>query len=127
MKMFRFIAAVLLISGCAHPGSNNPTEYNAGVITEAEIDASGAQTAYDAVKKLRSNFLSSRGKTTINNPNAPEEPVVFLDNHPFGPLSALKTIPANQVGEIRLFRSWEATTKFGSGYTAGVIAVTTRQ
>lgn len=120
-------AFVFLGSAACATSMNQQTEYNANVITETEIDASGGQTAYDVVKKLRANFLAFRGKTTINNPNSPQEPVVFVDEQPFGPLSSLKQIPASQVGHIRLFRAWEATTKYGTGYMAGVIAVTTRQ
>jgi hypothetical protein len=39
----------------------------------------------------------------------------------------LRNIPASDVAVIRLYRSWEATTKFGAGKMGGVIAVTTRQ
>jgi hypothetical protein len=39
----------------------------------------------------------------------------------------LRNIPASQVSTIRLYRAWEATTKFGTGNMSGVIAITTRQ
>lgn len=124
---FCLLAAGMVLTSCARREANVPMEYNANIITEAEVIASGAQTAYDVVKKLRSNFVAStRGRTTINNANSPQEPVVFLDEQMFGALNTLKNIPADQVGEIRLYRAWEATTKYGTGFMAGVIAVTTR-
>ena len=44
----------------------------------------------------------------------------------FGPMASLRSIPASQVVEIRLYRSWEVATKFGAGKMGGVIAVATR-
>lgn len=120
------LAAAFASGACVHPATNAQMESNASVITEAEIDASGAATAYDAIRKLRSNFLTSRGKTTLMNTST-DEPTVYVDEQPFGLLSALKTIPASQVGMIRLYRAWEAATKYGTGNMGGVIAVTTRR
>lgn len=105
---------------------NNQTELNPSVISEAEIDASSATTAYDAVKKLRANFLTYRGETSLKT-GAAVVPAVYLDGQLFGDLSSLKQLMANQISEIRLYRSWEATSKFGTGHMAGVIAIITRQ
>lgn len=122
-----FPAFAWVAAACASAGANNPTEYNSLVITEAEIVQSGAPTAYDAIKKLRGNMLSYRGKTTINNPTSQSEPTVYLDDQLYGPLSSLKQISADQVAEIRLYRSWEATTKYGVGNMGGVIAISSRK
>lgn len=120
-----FVLSVAAISlACAQQGMNQ-TEYNSGLITEAEIVESGAQTAYEAVKKLRGNFLASRGRTTVNNTST-DEPTVYYDGQIFGLLNTLKQIPANQVSEIRLYRAWEATTKYGTGNMGGVIAITSK-
>ncbi|HEX9220220.1 MAG TPA: hypothetical protein VF858_07015, partial [Gemmatimonadaceae bacterium] len=97
------------------------------LITEEEIEASRAPTAYDVIQKLRANFLSYRGETSFDKRKSQPYPTVYVDGQEFGPLSSLRTIPASQVATIRLYRSWEATTKFGTGNMGGVIAVTTRQ
>jgi outer membrane receptor for ferrienterochelin and colicin len=52
---------------------------------------------------------------------------VYVDGQLFGLLATLRTIPSAQISEIRLYRSWEAMTKFGNGNMGGVIAITTRQ
>jgi hypothetical protein len=118
-------ASVLFLTACVPAGQNNQAEYNASVISEAEIDASGGTTAYEVIKKVRANFLSYRGETTIHM-SSPTSPMVFVDGQLFGDINALKQLMAPQIAEIRLYRSWEATTKFGTGYMAGVIAVTSR-
>lgn len=120
------LLGILMASACGSSGQNAQSDYNASLISEDEIVASGAQTAYDAIKKLRSNFLVSRGATTLNNTST-DEPTVYVDDQRFGLVQTLKQIPANQVAEIRLFRAWEATTKYGTGNMGGVIAVFTKR
>lgn len=95
-------------------------------ITHEEIVASLAIDAYDAVVKLRANFLASRGRTSFR-ANESTLPTVFVDGLRYGPISTLRLIAATDVAEIRLYRSWEATTAYGTGFMAGVIAVTTRR
>ncbi|HJQ11812.1 MAG TPA: hypothetical protein VJ840_12365 [Gemmatimonadaceae bacterium] len=113
---------------CASPPRLGPGEVsNSQLITEEEIDASRSQTAYDAIKKLRANFLSYRGETSFNRNESRPYPTVYLDDQEFGPIASLRTIPASTVATIRLYRSWEATTKFGASNVGGVIAITTRQ
>jgi hypothetical protein len=97
------------------------------LITEEEVEASRAPTAYEVIQKLRANFLSYRGETSFNRNSSQPYPTVYLDGQQYGPLSILRNIPASQVSTIRLYRSWEATTKFGTGNMGGVIAITTRQ
>jgi len=126
----RLVLALLpaFVFACASPPRLGPGEVsNSQLITEEEIDASRTQTAYDAIQKLRANFLSYRGETSFDRTKSQPYPTVYLDGQEFGPIASLRNIPASQVATIRLYRSWEATTKFGTGNMGGVIAVTTRQ
>jgi hypothetical protein len=117
-------AAVL---ACA-PSRLGPGEINnSQLITEDEIVASRAATAYEAIRKLRANFLTYRGETSLNKSQSTPYPTVYLDGQEFGPIAILRTIPASQVSTIRLYRAWEATTKYGSHNMGGVIEVSTRQ
>ena len=124
--IMRWPVAVLLLAACASQAPRDATPAPAGeVITQAEIEKSQAVTAYDAVQKLRANFFSNRGRTTILGDTSPL-PVVYLDGVEYGPMTSLQNIPASHVASIRMYRAWEASTKFGMGKTAGVIEVTTR-
>jgi outer membrane receptor for ferrienterochelin and colicin len=125
MRLLPFaVAGAVVLTACGAsrklPGADRDRE----VITAEEIQASNARDAYDAIRKLRANFLSYRGRTTINT-TAAQEPIVFVDEQRYGTLSSLRTIPAGQIAEIKLYRAWEATQKFGTGYTGGVIHITT--
>lgn len=128
----RFLYSVVVslwLAACArNQGPAPQTNINSDVITEDEIAAisASASTAYDVIKKLRANFLSYRGKTSmIGTSNA--DPTVYVDDQAYGPISSLRSIPASQVTSIRIYRSWDAMTKYGQGNMGGVIAVNTKQ
>lgn len=119
------VVPLCLAIGCAsRPVGEAPS--SASEITEEEITAAGSANAYEAVRKLRANFLSFRGRTSLMGTSSPD-PIVYVDDQIYGPVNSLRTIPAVQVARIRLYRSWEATTKYGMGNMGGVIAVTTKQ
>lgn len=100
---------------------------NSQLITEDEIEASHASNAYEVIQRLRANFLSYRGETSFDKSRSTPYPTVYVDGQEFGPITTLRNLPASQLATIRLYRSWEATTKFGTGNMGGVIAITTRQ
>ena len=126
-RTLSFAVGIATLWCCATANQRVATGGDSQLITQDEIEGSKAATAYDAIQKLRANFLSYRGETSFNQQNSQPYPTVYLDGQAFGPINSLRSIPASQVATIRLYRSWEATTKFGTGNMGGVIAVTTRQ
>ena len=128
MRLLMLVAlSSIALQACAHsPPSTFRRSYEAHVISEAEIIEADVASAYDVIRKLRANFLTYRGRTNFRGSSA-SEPRVYVDDQPYGGVSSLRSIRAGQVAEIRLYRSWEATTKFGTGNMDGVIAVTTRR
>jgi outer membrane cobalamin receptor len=113
---------------CATPAvSGHNDDSRSQLITQDEIEASRAPTAYEVIQKLRANFLTYRGETSFDRSKSQPYPTVYLDGQEYGSVTMLRNIPASQVATIRLYRAWEATTKFGTGNMGGVIAVTTRQ
>ena len=124
----RWVTALTLVIAiaCSHPKLGPGESYSPDVITEDEIVASHASNAFDVIHKLRSNFLTNRGPTTINRTAANTFPTVYVDDQEFGPISTLSTSPAAQITQIRLYRVSEANAKYGNHNLAGVIAITTR-
>ncbi|MEA2760787.1 MAG: hypothetical protein QOD47_71 [Gemmatimonadaceae bacterium] len=122
------VSVTAAIVGCTSPKIGGHSEDSRSqLITQEEIEASRAPTAYDAVQKLRANFLTYRGETSFDKTKSQPYPTVYVDGQEYGTVTMLRNIPASQVSTIRLYRAWEATTKFGTGNMSGVIAVTTRQ
>ena len=126
VRMLVGVVVPFWLFACAHPQTSSQTPVNADVISEEEIAATNASNAYEVIKRLRANFLSFRGKTSLlGTSNA--DPTVYVDDQAYGPIASLKTIPVAQITSIRMYRSWEATTKFGQGNMGGVIAISTKQ
>jgi outer membrane cobalamin receptor len=126
----RLLLVSVTIAGvaCATPAvSSHSDDSGSQLITQDEIEASRAPTAYEVIQKLRANFLTYRGETSFDRSKSQPYPTVYVDGQEYGSVAMLRNIPASQVATIRLYRAWEATTKFGTGNMGGVIAVTTRQ
>jgi outer membrane cobalamin receptor len=120
------VAAALV--ACAAPAvSSHSDDPRSQLITQEEIEASRAPTAYEVIQKLHANFLTYRGETSLDRSKSQPYPTVYVDGQEYGSVGMLRNLPASQVATIRLYRAWEATTKFGTGNMGGVIAVTTRQ
>ena len=118
------LAAPLACASPRVPPSRGP---NPQLITEEEVDASVATTAFELIKNLRPSFLTYRGETSFDRRTSRPFPNVYVDDQVFGPISILQSIPASDVSSIRLYRSAEAVTKFGTGNAGGVIAISTRR
>jgi hypothetical protein len=121
-----FVALVPAVLACMTPPPSHAVS-DPQLITEDEIEASRAPTAFEVIQKLRANFLSYRGETSFDRSKSQPYPTVYVDGQAYGPIGSLRNISATQIATIRLYRSWEATTKFGTGNMGGVIAITTRQ
>jgi outer membrane receptor for ferrienterochelin and colicin len=120
------LASVIALA-CSPPRLGPGMVSNSQFITEDEIEASRATNAFEVIQKLRANFLSYRGETSLNKTQSTPYPTVYLDGQEFGPINTLRNIPASQIASIQLLRSWEATTKYGTGNMGGVIAISTRR
>lgn len=116
----------LMLIGCGGGAVTPRGAYDSNLITEDEIVASHSVSAYDAIHKLRANFLSQRGLTSFTNSSSPM-PTVYVDGQRYGEIAVLRTIPAEIVATIRLYRAWDASTRYGTNNMGGVIAITTRE
>ncbi|HEX8849436.1 MAG TPA: hypothetical protein VF761_07890 [Gemmatimonadaceae bacterium] len=116
--------ALACASGQHHRGTRLAHDPN--VITADEISGINAMTAYDVVKRLRPQFLVSRGPTSIADPR-PTTPVVYLDGIRYGDVSTLVGIEASRVASIRYISGPEAQQRFGSDNVGGAILVATKQ
>jgi TonB-dependent Receptor Plug Domain len=114
-----------LTTGCAHSKYHDLSGGSPDVITEDDIARVHAQTAYDAVTRLRANFLTRRGSTSVLNTSDPE-PNVYLDDVFIGAVAQLRGIQASDVASIRVYRAWEVAARFGNGNLGGVIEVYTK-
>ena len=119
-------AAIAVSSACFVRPADPGVAPDNTLITEAEIDSAHVYNAYDAIRRLRPEFLISRGKMSFN-PNVPPAlPNVYVDGMYYGDASTLLAITAGAIESIRFFNASEAQYRFGRGNMAGVIAVLTK-
>jgi hypothetical protein len=125
-----YLVAIAVLIGCASTAGKPGTgagHYAANVLTADEIYSAHADvtTAYDAVARLRPNWLVSHGRTSsIGNGAGTEFAMVFVDGQPLGDTNALRNIEAYLVGDMRYYNVTEAGAKFGiRGGSSGAIEV----
>ena len=127
----RFAALVMmaLATACAS-GGTAPSKQNQNVISMDEITESAAANAYDLIQRLRPNYLRTRGAVhgtpEGKNKLEPVDVVVYLNENRLGASDQLRQISTLDIREIRYFSASEATTKWGTGHSAGAIQVVTR-
>ena len=128
---------VLVLTGCggggtgtaAQPATATRTRGSSNVITEAEINSAAYQNALEVVQNLRPQMLIPRGTgSDATGLSAASIPIIiYMDDVRLGEPSSLTNIPANRVKEIRFLNARDATTRYGTGHSSGVILVTTKR
>jgi hypothetical protein len=138
MQLTRRVLAVamVMLAACASAGGGATggnvaaKVQNPSVISTEEIEASSGTNAYEVIQRLRPNFLRTRGAVhgTPGATNAIEtvDLVVYLNENRLGASDQLRQIAKGDIREIRYFNSSEATTKWGTGHSAGAIQVVSR-
>ena len=122
--------AMVALAACASGGGTSTARQNPSVISTEEIAASSASNAYEVIQRLRPNFLRTRGAVhgTPGAANAVEmvDLVVYLNENRLGGSDQLRQVSTTDIREIRYFNSSEATTKWGTGHSAGAIQIVSR-
>ena len=123
---YLYLLATASVLGCATTGSKSgvpPTSRS--LITNEEIARSRATTAYGAVEQMRPLWLRSHGQTSVNMPSS-QFANVYINKQRYGDLTTLRSIPVDQILEIRYYSPAESVTRFGAENVSGVIEVTRR-
>lgn len=116
----------LLAPACApapvRPGSA-PSEFD--VIGAEELQQHPEETLFVLIQRVRPTWLQSRPPVSARSANLV---VVVLDGIPHEPgLEWLRNVKVADVSEVRRLGASDATTRFGTGMTAGAILVTTKR
>jgi len=132
MRLLRGLVSVVAfaaVAACASGGAggSGKTRYSQNVITAAELATVDVSDTYQAIQQLRPQFLSnSRGPTQMGTRTGSTDAgiQVYLNDQRLGDVTSLSQIPKNDVKEIRFLTASEASSRFGTGNTAGAIVVT---
>jgi hypothetical protein len=126
--MMRVLSIALLFAGavlaCAPPSTVQGPMRNSNVITREDIQSVNVLNAYDAISRLRPQFLNSHGSTTITGRDT-GYPNVYLNHQLYGDIQSLRNIDVHAISEIHYYNGSEASTRFGLGNVSGAIEVIT--
>lgn len=123
---FLVVAAALSLGlgACASSGSRGP-QVDPDVITFEELQEDPDRDLLTVVRSLRPRWLRARASRTFVGEAAIGVIVDGLrQNEGVG---ALYTLRADEAVELRYLNAVDATTKYGTGMTAGAIEVTLRR
>lgn len=116
-----FIAALALAlgaTGCASGGSSSTPRGSSTRIIESELQSMQQLSVYDAIGRLRPDWLRGRGGAL---------PAVMMDgNRQGGGMDVLRSLRVVDVQELRFMNASDATTRYGTGFQGGAILVTTK-
>jgi hypothetical protein len=114
-----------LVAGCAPAVEGGATaRANPNLITREELAEVGVTNLYDAIQRLRPNWLRSRGQTTIT--QGAVDIVVYQGTTQLGGVDALRQIAPGYPAAIRFLDSSTATNTLpglGSRRVAGAIVI----
>jgi hypothetical protein len=132
---YLYLFSVAAVLGCASSGATSGSSVtgmsskSANYLPFDEIAEQHADvnTVYDAVARLRPNWLAGHGVTSTTFSTTTEFATVFVDGVLYGDISTLRNLQAYHVADIRYYDITQSGAKFGiRGGSSGVIDVRTK-
>ena len=118
------LLATTSVAGCASAMSQGQSSRTSGDrLTRTELAAANSDNLYDAIAKLRPEWLSSRGPTSVTDAT-PTSVSVFMNGSMLGKADYLKQLGVLDVTEVRYWDAASASARFGMGHPRGVIEIT---
>jgi hypothetical protein len=122
MRINHIVLALALctssIAGCVRQGSVPPPNGGHDLITAEELETVRDYTLYDAVLRLRPNFLKSRAVKAYGLP-ATSPVMVYVDGEKMDSIDDLRRISPNEVLEVRFYEPQIANTRFARYNNSG--------
>ena len=113
-----------LVAGCAAATAQSGSDRgNDTQLTRTELATANASTLYDAIAKLRPQWLSSRGATSVTN-SSPTGVDVYMNGTFLGKADYLRDVRLQDVTSVTYWDAGQAAARFGMGHPRGVLEIT---
>jgi len=112
------LALAFGVSACASGGGgggSRPAGATNNRIVKAELEPLSALDAYQAIQRLRPQWLQSRSG---------EPPVLYVDGARRSNLGDLQTMRSMNVEQMEYMSATDASNRYGTGHNGGAILVT---
>jgi len=95
------------------------------LLTQEQLTATNRDNLYEAIEKLRPDWLTSRGPTSVTNAT-PTVASVFMNGTMLGRAEHLRDMRVMDVIQVRYWEPGPASARFGMGHPRGVIELSRR-
>ncbi len=117
------LLATWVMLGCAgSTAAGRPGSGGGSTLSRAELQATNSEELYVAIARLRPEWLSSRGPTSVSDPT-PSSASVFMNGSLLGRAEYLRQMRVIDVTEVRYWNAGQASARFGMGHPRGVIEI----
>jgi hypothetical protein len=118
------VATAWLLAGCAGATTQGRSGAGNGMqLTQSELAAVNTDNLYDAIAKLRPEWLASRGATSVTDAS-PTSVDVYMNGTLLGKADYMRNVRLLDVGSVRYWDAGQASARFGMGHPRGVIEIT---
>lgn len=124
-RMRRLSVLVCLLGMMACSGGARGPMRSSNLITREELEVVQVSSAYDAVQRLRPQWMSHPLAPTGQPGSNPI--LVYVDRHQVGTVDELRHMTVDQIDVMEFVSAADATTRYGTGHASGIIEVTTRR
>jgi hypothetical protein len=120
------VAVTWLFLACASSTTQGGTSRESrSLLTQAQLATTSTSNLYEAIEKLRPDWLTSRGPTSVTNAE-PTVPSVYMNGTMLGKVEYLRGMQVLDVTEVRYWDAGQASARFGMGHPRGVIELSRR-
>lgn len=121
-RLLTIAAAGAIAIACAPHATSGSSPSRHNLLTTEELAPIGDLDLYDAIRRLRPNFLRSHGGQGVQ--SGMTDVVLYVGNTRMPDIDQLHTILAKQVKEVAFLEPQQANARFGGNNAGGAIVVT---
>lgn len=117
------VAVTCLFLACAGTTAQTGTSRGArNVLTQEQLVTTNKTSLYEAIERLRPEWLTSRGPASATNLE-PAVASVYMNGTMLGKAEYLREMRVLDVTEVRYWDAGQASARFGMGHPRGVIEI----
>lgn len=119
------VAGMLLLVGCSQPTGQRAPVPDRNRITAEELgNLDPGMTVAQTIQRLRPNWLTGRGATTVRGDEPPIP--VYVNGQRSGDNRVLDRVTIREIRELQFLDSMTATQRYGTGHPSGAIMIVLR-
>ena len=117
------LVVAVTLGGCTSAGATRPRSGSGAILSQEQLERANSDNLYDAIMKLRPEWLTSRGPTSVTDAT-PTAVDIYMNGSMLGKADYLRQVRLLDVTEVKYWDAGSASARFGMGHPRGVIEIT---